>query len=66
MARYIDVDELLKSLQEELDYYPLLHTREQNEWFNKGLKRALRIIKTFPTANVASKSIENKYLEEKK
>ena len=56
MSRYIDADKLLESLQEELDYYPLLYTREQNEWFDKGLKRALRIVKIFPTADVVPKS----------
>lgn len=52
MARYIDADALLEELQEELDFESLLYTKEQNEWFNKGLKCAIRDVKHLPTADV--------------
>ena len=51
--RFIDADALLEELQEELDFESLLYTKEQNEWFNKGLKCAIRDVKHQPTADVA-------------
>jgi hypothetical protein len=52
MARYIDADALLEELQEELDFESLLFTKEQSEWFDKGLKCAVRDVKHQPTADV--------------
>lgn len=51
--RYIDVDALLEELQGELDFESLLYTKEQSEWFKKGLKCAVRDVKYQPTADVA-------------
>lgn len=50
---YVNTDELLEELQEELDYEPPFHTLEQIEWFNKGLKCAVRAVERQPTADVA-------------
>lgn len=61
MARYIDADMLLEELQEELDFESSFYTKEQNEWFNKGLKCALRDVKHQPTAGV----VEVKHISEK-
>ena len=60
MARYIDANALLEELQEELDFESLLYTKEQNEWFNKGLKCAVRGVKHQPTADV----VETKRISE--
>ena len=52
MTRYVDADKLLEELQEELEFESLFYTKEQNEWFNKGLKCAVRVVKHQPTADV--------------
>ena len=49
---YIERGSLIAELQEELDFYPLLHTREYNDGFNAGLKRALRLVKSQTAADV--------------
>lgn len=49
---YIERGALIAELQEELDFYPLLHTKEFNDGFNAGLKRALRLAKSQPAADV--------------
>lgn len=56
MARYIDADELLKELQEELDFETPMYTEEQNKYFNSGLRCAIRDVKKAPTADVVPKS----------
>lgn len=52
MARYIDADMLLEELQEEIDFKSPLFTKEQSEWFNKGLRCAFRDVMHQPTADV--------------
>lgn len=49
---YIERGALIAELQEELDFYPLLHTKEFNDGFNAGLKRALRLVKSQPATDV--------------
>jgi hypothetical protein len=56
MARYIDADELLKELQEELDFETPMYTEEQNKYFNSGLRCAIRDVKKAPTTDVVPKS----------
>ena len=56
MARYIDADELLKELQEELDFETPMYTEEQNKYFNSGLRCAIRDVKKAPPADVVPKS----------
>ena len=64
MARYIDADELLKELQEELDFETPMYTEEQNKYFNSGLRCAIRDVKKAPTADVVPKSEVNKWVRE--
>ena len=52
MNRYIDADALMKELQEEIDFETSMYTEEQNEYFNMGLKCAIRDVKSQPLADV--------------
>ena len=52
MARYIDADKLLEQLQESLESTFPMYTKEQNEWFDKGLKNAIREVEYQPTVEV--------------
>lgn len=56
MPRYIDADKLLEELKEEIDYETPMYTDEQNKFFVRGLKCALRDVKSQPTADVVPKS----------
>lgn len=52
MARYIDADKLLEQLQESLESTFPMYTKEQNEWFDKGLKNAIIEVEYQPTVEV--------------
>ena len=52
MAEYIEREALLAELQEEIDFETPMYTTEQNEYFNRGLKCALRDVKRQSTADV--------------
>ena len=52
MARYIDADKLIEALQEEFDFEPTLSTEEQDKWFKRGIKCAIRNVDRIPTADV--------------
>ena len=52
MAEYIEREKLLNELQEEIDFETTMYTKEQNEYFNRGLKCAVRDVKNQPTADV--------------
>ena len=52
MAEYIERKKLLNELQEEIDFETTMYTKEQNEYFNMGLKCAVRDVKRQPTADV--------------
>lgn len=56
MPRYIDADQLLADLQEELSYHPMIYTEEQNSWFDNGLKRVVRIVKSYQSADVVPRA----------
>ena len=50
--RFIDADELMRELQEEIDFETPMYTEEQNKYFNLGLRCAIRDVKAQPTADV--------------
>ena len=52
MARYIDADKLSEALQEEFEFEPTLATKEQDQWFKRGIKCAIRNVDRIPTADV--------------
>lgn len=56
MPKYIDADQLLADLQEELSYHPMIYTEEQNSWFDNGLKRVVRIVKSYQSADVVPRA----------
>lgn len=52
MVEYIEREKLLNELQEEIDFETTIYTKEQNKYFNMGLKCAVRDVKSQPTADV--------------
>ena len=52
MARYIDADLLMEALQEEFEFEPTLCTVDENKWFKRGIKCAIRNVDRIPTADV--------------
>ena len=52
MNEYINRENLLKEIQEEIDYDAFFVTEEQNKYINKGLKIAYKDIKSQPAENV--------------
>ena len=52
MARYIDADKVIEALQEEFEFEPTLCTEDENKWFKRGIKCAIRNVDRIPTADV--------------
>lgn len=52
MAEYINRELLLSELLEELEYESPMYSTEQDKCFNKGLKCAIKDVKSQPTADV--------------
>lgn len=52
MPEYIEREALLEKLQEELDNESPWLTKNNNAWFDNGLKCAINNVKSQPTADV--------------
>lgn len=50
---YIERGALLADLQEEIEFETAMYTAEQNDYFNRGLKCALKDVRRHPAADVA-------------
>ena len=52
MTQYIEREALLSELQEEIEFETSMYTEEQNKYFDRGLKCAIRDVKSQPAADV--------------
>jgi lysyl-tRNA synthetase class I len=49
---YIERNAVIADLQEEIEFETAMYTAEQNDYFNRGLKCALKDVRRHPAADV--------------
>ena len=61
---YIERNAVIAELQEEIEFETAMYTAEQNDYFNRGLKCALKDVRRHPAADVVQrlKEYNIKYL----